>query len=243
MDWRDEGMILSARNHGETAVIVEVFTAKHGRHAGVVRGGNSRKMRPVLQPGNQVSLDWSARLETHLGSYRIEPMHARTALVMDNRLALEGLNTMTAILGHVLPEREAMDHFYDQTIALADDLGQPHWPASYARWECALLAHLGFALELGACAATGAQDDLRYVSPKSGRAVSKAGAGEWADRLLPLPAFLIEQGPDPAPAEVSDALRMTGYFLRHHVAASLGKDNLPEVRDRFASLITQKTAR
>ncbi len=236
MNWRDEGLLLLVKDHGEASVIIEVLTSEHGRHAGLVRGGTSRKLRPVLQPGNQIALEWSARLETHLGSFKVEPLGARAAVALGDRLALEGVNTLTAMLSQLLPEREPMATLYSQTIALADEIGEPDWAAKYALWECALLGHLGFGLDLNACAVTGAADNLTFVSPKSGRAVTAEAAGQWADKLLPLPRFL-NRAEQPKENDVADALRLTGHFLRHHVAPSLGRDDLPAARDRFLALV------
>lgn len=231
--------MLAARTHGEAAVILEVFTQAHGRHAGVVRGGNSRKMRPHLQPGGQVEVDWSARLEEHLGSFRVEPKRSRAGAVMGDRLALEALSAMAAVLTLALPEREPVPGIYHLTMDLADRLGGPDdWLAYYALWEVALLAELGFALDLQMCAVTGAREGLAYVSPKTGRAVTRAGAGEFADRLLPLPAFLWQEGAnDTGRAEVAQALRLTGYFLRSQIVLPAGKEALPAARARLVDVL------
>ena len=214
MDWRDEGALLAVRPHGESAAIIEVFTAAHGRHAGVVRGGTSRRMAPMLQPGTQLSVEWHARLEEHLGSFRVEPVKSRAAATMGERRALYGLGAACALLSFSLPEREPHPELYRATQHLFDAMGaDPRWPALYLLWELALLEELGFALDLSRCAVTGAADDLVFVSPKSGRAVSRAGAGEWADRLLPLPPCLLGQAPS-HPREVVAGLATTGYFLR-----------------------------
>ena len=238
ISWRDEGMILSVRNHGEAAVILDVLTAGHGRHAGVVRGGASHRMRPVLQPGTQVSVDWQARLEEHLGAFRVEPLRARAGAVMGERLALEALNAMAAVLALAVPEREAVPAIYARSIALADRLGGPApWLGDYARWEVALLGDLGFGLALETCAVTGTRDELVFVSPRTGRAVSRAGAGAWADRLLTLPAFLRDPGSPADIAGLADALRLSGHFLEQQVAGAAGKPGLPAARQRFADLV------
>ena len=185
MEWRDQGAIISVRHHGETSAIVEVFTKNQGRHAGVVRGATSRKIAPFLQPGGQVDVSWRARLNEHLGTFTIEPIQSR-AHVMSNPLALAGLNAVCALLQFTLPERESHPRLYETSIALLDSISETsEWPLDYLHWEMLLLDDLGFGLDLSECAVTGTQDDLAYVSPKSGRAVSKSGAGEWADRLLP----------------------------------------------------------
>ncbi|MDY6859679.1 MAG: DNA repair protein RecO [Pseudomonadota bacterium] len=237
MEWRDQGALLSVRRYGESSAIIEVFTAEHGRHAGVVRGGAGRKIAPVLQPGAQLDLTWRARLETHLGSFTVEPVRSRAAAVMGDRLALSGLNAVTALLGFALPEREAHPALYARSVTMLDLLSHADaWPLAYLRWEMALLEEMGFGLDLTRCAVTGSRDDLAYVSPKTGRAVSAEAAGEWADRLLPLPLCLLGQGPVSA-AEIGEGLRVTGHFLAHWLAPSLGNRPLPEARARLIDLL------
>ncbi|MCW9044054.1 MAG: DNA repair protein RecO [Pseudopelagicola sp.] len=241
MDWRDEGIVLSRRKHGETSVILDVFTPEHGRHAGVVRGGTSRKMTPILQPGAQVDVTWRARLEAHIGSFTVEPVRSRAAALSD-RMALAGLNAVTGLLSFCLPEREAHPALYRRSEQLLDLLGQGEvWPLGYLHWEQALLEELGFGLDLSACAVTGATEGLCYVSPKSGRAVSGQGAGEWADRLLPLPPCLLGRG-DVSDQDILTALQTTGYFLEHRVAPELGHKPLPEVRGRLMDVFSRRLA-
>lgn len=233
MDWRDEGILLTRRAHGESGVIVELFTESRGRHAGLVRGGASSRLSPVLQPGAQVAAQWSARLEDHLGTFRIEPLRSRAAVAMSDRMSLAGLNAVCGLLAFALPEREAHAALYRQSVRLLDLLGQADvWPLAYLRWEMALLEDLGFGLDLSCCAVTGATTGLAFVSPKTGRAVSAAGAGDWAARLLPLPPVLLGQGPAPD-AEILEGLAVTGHFLNHWLAPALGDRPLPAVRARL----------
>lgn len=233
MDWRDQGILLSTRRHGESAAIIDVFTKDHGRHAGVVRGGAGRKIAPVLQPGAQLDVAWRARLEDHIGTYLVEPLRSRAAAALSGRLALAGLNTVTALVAFCLPEREVHGALYQRTEQLLDLLGQDEiWPLAYLNWELQLLEETGFGLDLSSCAATGQTTGLIYVSPKSGRAVSKQGAGEWADRLLALPACLRGEGPAPDD-EIVQAFHTTGYFLMQRLAPALGNKPLPEARSRF----------
>src|SRR6056297_82004 len=240
MEWRDQGILLSTRHHGETSAIIEVFTSRHGRHAGVVRGGASRRMAPVLQPGAQLDVQWRARLEDHLGTFRVEPLKSR-AWVMGDRLALAGLNAVCALLRFALPEREAHAALYRKSLVSLDLLDQPEiWPLAYLNWEMALLEEMGFGLDLRRCAVLGEKaNDLSYISPRTGRAVSRAGAGEWADRLLPLPPCLLGDGPAPD-AEIVQGLDVTGHFLRHHLAPQLGDRPLPDARARLVSLVTAR---
>ncbi|MFQ6548064.1 DNA repair protein RecO [Aestuariibius sp. 2305UL40-4] len=239
MEWTDDGTILTVRPHGETSAIVEVFTEGHGRHAGIVRGATSRKIAPVLQPGAQVSAVWKARLEEHLGAFTIEPVRSRAATAMASRLALAGLNAVTALLSFGLPEREAHPDLYRRSTALLDLLDQPDlWPLAYLRWEMGFLDEMGFGLDLSRCAATGATEGLTYVSPRTGRAVSAAGAGAYADRLLPLPPVLRGEG-EAETAEIVEALRVTGHFLTEALAPSLGDKPVPEARARLIRAIAR----
>lgn len=239
MEWRDQGVLLSSRRHGETSAIIEIFTPQQGRHAGIVRGGTSRKIAPILQPGAQLDVAWRARLEDHIGAFTVEPVRSRAAVALGDRLALAGLNTVTALLSFCLPEREPHPQLYARTEALLDLLGQSGvWPLAYLQWEVALLEEMGFGLDLDSCAVTGATEGLVFVSPKSGRAVSRQGAGEWADRLLPLPDVLRGQG-DAPDTEIAQAFRTTGHFLEAHLARNLGDKPLPEARARFVEAFSR----
>lgn len=233
MEWRDQGILLRSRRHGETSVIIEVFTPERGRHAGIVRGGTSRKIAPILQPGAQLDLAWRARLEDHIGAFSVEPLRSRAAAAMASRQSLAGLNTVTALLCFCLPEREPHAPLYARTEALLDLLGEwDLWPLAYLQWELALLEDMGYGLDLSACAVTGVTEGLTYVSPKSGRAVSAKGAGDWADKLLPLPDVLRGEG-DASDANIAQGFEVTGYFLGTHLAADLGNKPLPDARARF----------
>jgi len=240
MDWRDHGILLTVRRHGESSALIEVFTEHHGRHAGLVRGGASRKMAPHLQPGAQLDLGWSARLEDLLGTYKAEPLRSRAALAMSGRLALAGLNAVCALLAFALPDREPHPDLYRRSEALLELLDNADlWPLGYLRWELGLLEELGYGLDLTACAVTGATEGLAYVSPKTGRAVSAAGAGDWADRLLPLPPVMLGQGAA-ADSEIVTALGTTGYFLEHRLAPALGNRPLPQARGRFLDALARR---
>lgn len=240
MEWRDQGIVLSNRKHGENSVIIEVFTPGHGLHAGVVRGGTSRKMAPVLQPGAQVDVTWRARLEDHLGAYAVEPVRSRAAAVMAERLALAGMNAVAALLCFCLPEREVHVPLYQRTETLLDLLEEGDlWPLAYLRWEVALLEELGYGLDLSACAVTGRREGLVFVSPKTGRAVTREGAGYWADQLLPLPPCLLGEG-EAEDAEIAVALGTTGHFFDNHLAPDLGHRPIPDARARLVRLIARR---
>lgn len=241
MEWRDQGILLSVRRHGESSAIIEVLTATQGRHAGLVRGGAGRTQGPVLQPGAQLSLEWNARLADHLGTFRVDLIRGRAAAIMADRGALAALNAVSALLVRLLPEREPNPEVYAATLALVDALGRidPAWPVLYAAWELALLEALGFGLDLGSCAATGVEADLAYVSPRSGRAVSRAAGAPYAERLLPLPGFLLggAGGASPGMADVCDALRLTGFFFETRVRPAFALDALPGARVRLVRLL------
>jgi DNA repair protein RecO (recombination protein O) len=233
MDWSGEGVIVSVRKYGENSVIIDAFTPDRGRHAGVVRGGASRKMAATLQPGSQVQLEWRARLEEHLGSYRVEPLESRSDLFGD-RLRLAALSSICSIVCFAFPERMALADLYKTTTHLMDTLNADgDWRPLYALWELQVLQEMGFGLDLTSCAVTGGTQELSFVSPRSGRAVSRDGAGKWVEKLLPLPDFL-RNGFDVAKdADVLDGLRTTGHFLSTWLAPSLGDRPLPDARARL----------
>ncbi|MBT8416918.1 MAG: DNA repair protein RecO [Silicimonas sp.] len=239
MEWREEGLLLSQRRHGESAAIIEVFTESHGRHAGIVRGGASRKVAPILQPGAQLDVTWRARLEDHLGVFAVEPIKSRAAVLMNDRTTLAGLNALTALLSFSLPEREAHPSLYAKTLAVLEMMESgPYWTLAYLRWEMALLEELGFGLDLTRCAVSGVSDGLAYVSPKSGRAVSEASAGAFKDRLLPLSPALLGQGAGTA-EDVLSGLRVSGHFLTAWLAPALGDKPVPPARDRLVDLLAR----
>ena len=228
-------MVVSNRQHGENAAIVEVLTREHGRHAGVVRGGTSRKMAPVLQPGMQVEVTWRARLEEHIGSFTVEPVRSRSAILSD-RLCLAGFGSLCGLLCFAMPDRMELPRLYDHTIGLADRIEQGlDWVGHYVRWEVLLLEELGHGLDLSECAATGSMQELIYVSPRSGCAVSRKGAGEWADKLLPLSPVLLGEADDIA--GVLTGMITTGYFLDRFLAPALGNRPIPQARARFINAL------
>ena len=231
MEWRDEGLIIGVRRHGESSAIVELMTRAHGRHMGIVKGGRSRRMQPVLQQGNSIGVVWRARLEEHLGVFAVEPMRQRASVLMESGLALAGVNLIGALL-RFLPERDPHEALFEMVEALADHLSDNTVaPALMARLELAILSELGFGLDLDCCAATGATDDLIWVSPRTGRAVSRAAGEPYADRLLPLPSFLreIDLLKSANRGDLEQAYRLTGYFLERDVLAPRGLAE-PEAR-------------
>jgi DNA repair protein RecO (recombination protein O) len=239
MEWADEAIVLSVRPYGETSAIVEALTHLHGRHLGLVHGGASRKSRAMLQPGNSLHLTWRARLNEHLGSLHAEPLRTRAGALLERRDALIGLNAFAAMAAAVLPEREPHVGVYGAAEVLLDAIAEQdfaHWAPLYVRWESGLLDELGFGLDLSRCAATGTTDDLIYVSPRSGRAVSREGGAAYADRLLKLPGFLLgSQNAGPSADDILHGLKLTAYFLLDRVLQPHGKE-LPATRIRLQEL-------
>lgn len=218
MQWQDEGIIIGVRRHGETSVVAELMTRARGRHMGLVRGGRSRSMQPVLQPGNRVEAVWRARLDEHLGDFKLEPVNLRAARLMESATALYGVQAMGSLL-RLLPERDPHPHLFEALDIILDHMHDPAGAGElFVRFELAVLNDLGFGLDLGECAATGTLEDLVYVSPKSGRAVSRAAGAPYADRLLALPAFLGTQSNRSVdPQSLAVAFRLSGFFLNRHV--------------------------
>ena len=242
IEWSGEGTLLSVRRQGEAHALIDVFTEDHGRHAGIVRGGASRRAAPMLQPGAELAVTWRARLEEHLGAFTVEPIRSRAAGVMGDHLALSGLNAVCALLVFALPERAPHPRLYAATQSLLDALGtDTAWPATYLGWERLLLEETGFGLDLSACAVTGATEGLAYVSPRTGRAVSRTGAGAYADRLLTLPEVLTGGKGDLT--DVLDGLAVTGHFLDASLAPALGDRPVPEARARLVSVLRRGAAR
>lgn len=234
MEWTDEGIVLAVRRHGEGNAIVELLTRCRGRHLGMVRGGASRRQAPLLQPGNTVSATWRARLDEHMGNYALEPAVVRTDLLMRTPHAAYGFTHMAQLL-HLLPERDPHEGLFVTLGAILDALEDGAAAGMLmARFELAMLSEMGFRLELDACAATGGHNDLAYVSPKSGRAVSREAGAPYADRLFPLPTFLSGGAVPPSGEDVEAALRLTGHFLLTRVLEPRGL-GFSEARAAFIS--------
>jgi DNA repair protein RecO (recombination protein O) len=221
MEWTDEGIVLGSRRHGEANAILELMTREHGRHLGLVRGGSGSRLRPVLQPGNVLRAVWRARLDEHLGHFTVEPLQTHAASHIGASHVVYGV-THLAALCRLLPERDPHPDVHEQLSAVLDRLeDRMTAAAAVVRFELHMLAELGFGLDLSSCAATGAERDLGYVSPKSGRAVSRQAGEPWQDRLLRLPTFMAEDGA-PTLDELADGFALTGFFLARHVLEPRG---------------------
>jgi DNA repair protein RecO (recombination protein O) len=238
MDWSDEGIFLTAKPLGEANAVAEILTPAHGRHLGLVRGGRSRRMRPLLQPGNLLRVTWRARLSEHLGGFNLELIEAHGARVLDDARALAAIGSFSG-LARLLPERDPHPELYAAMLHILRSLGDASaWPALLVRWELRLLQELGFGLDLSECAASGVDADLIYVSPRSGRAVSRDAGQLYRDRLVTLPGFLLE---DSAPADAVDIVAgfaLTGHFLERDVLEPHGLV-MPQARERLISLLAR----
>lgn len=239
MEWSDQGIVLSSRPHGETGLVTTLLTRLHGRHAGFVAGGISRKARPTWQPGNLVEVEWRAKLSEQLGHYAGELREAHAARAMDDATELAGLSAACALIDVSLPDREPHAAIFDGFNALLNAIGHPGWPAIYVRLELGLLQELGFGLDLETCALTGTTEDLAFVSPKTGRAVSRTAAEPYRDKLLALPGFLSTGGLPADEAELRLGLDLTGYFLERHVLWPHNKP-LPAARARFMETLSRQ---
>jgi DNA repair protein RecO (recombination protein O) len=231
IEWQDSGVVLSVRAHGETGGVASILTKEHGRAAGYIYGAGSSRLRGVLEPGNLVAVRWQAKAQGQLGSFTLEPEKSVLAGIMDDSLKMTALQSACALADKTLPEREKHENVFAGLCALMESFATEYWAAAYIYWEIGLLRELGFGLDLSSCAATGATEDLAYVSPRSGRAVSAAAGGIYKEKLLVLPSFLRGGGGSGA-GDILDGLRLTGHFLLHRVFAQ-SNSNLPEPRLRL----------
>jgi DNA repair protein RecO (recombination protein O) len=239
MDWIDEGIFLGAKPLGEANAVAELFTLGHGRHLGLVRGGRSRRLRPLLQPGNLLRVTWRARLSEHLGGFNVEMIEAHAARALDDAAALAAIGSLAG-LARLLPERDPHPQLYADALHVIGAFDAPRlWPALLVRWELLLLQELGFGLDLSECAATGGDSDLVYVSPRSGRAVSREAGQPYDAKLLKLPAFLRDDNAASGKSDLLSGFALTGYFLERDVLAPHGLA-MPETRERLIGLLARR---
>ena len=231
MEWRDVGIVLGVRRHGEGSGVLEAMTHDHGRHFGLVRGARSLKGGAVFQPGNVLGLVWRARLDEHLGAYRAEAIDMRAGRLIDDATSLAGLNVVCALL-RLAPERDPHAEWFAAALRTLDALETPEAGRALAAFELLSLRECGFPLDLEACAVTGAREGLSYVSPRSGRAVSAQAGEPWRGRLFKLPRFLVDPEAASDRDDVSAAFALTGFFLLRDVFAPRGAE-LPDARRLF----------
>lgn len=234
MEWTGEALLIGVRRHGESSVIAEAMVAGRGRCLGLVRGGRSTRLAPVLQPGNTIQLTWRARLEDQLGQFIVELLTARAAELVVDRTRLY-LSQLVCEHLRLLPERDPHDRLLGMALRLIDN---PPDGVALVQFELAVLDDLGFGLDLTQCAVTGTTEDLTHVSPKSGRAVSRAAAAPYIDRLLPLPSFLTTRG-NASPHDIADALHLTSHFLQSRVFGPR-ELALSATRDALVAALTQE---
>ncbi|HEY2445766.1 MAG TPA: DNA repair protein RecO [Rhizomicrobium sp.] len=245
MEWNDDAIGLSVRRHGESGAILEALTRQHGRHLGLVHGGASRRIKSLLMPGNSVAVIWRARTSENLGSFAVEMRRERAGALLERRETLIGLNAFAAVARGVLPEREPHASIFDAAEILLDAMAVAdfaHWGPVFARWESGVLEALGFGLDLARCAATGSTEELCYVSPKTGRAVSRQAGAPYRTKLFELPQFLAHRGGCAATiAETAAALRLTGHFLGARVLHPQDRP-MPAARLRLDELAARESA-
>ncbi len=240
MEWSDEGIVLGVRPFGEHSAIVDALTRQHGRHSGLVRGATSRRMKGMLEPGNLLSLGWRARIDQQLGNFSFELVSSRAAQFFDDGLKLGGLSAVCAICATTMPEREVHGRVFEALDGLLQMMSleaSPAWVRSYVRFELVLLEDLGFGLDLSQCAVSGAREGLSLVSPITGRAVTEKAAGEFANRLLALPAFLLSNTAEADARQLLEGLALTAFFLGKSVLEPQGA-TLPSARRRFAGKLS-----
>jgi DNA repair protein RecO (recombination protein O) len=239
MDWSDEGIFLSAKPLGEANAVAELLTRAHGRHLGLVRGGRSRRIRPLLQPGNLLRVTWRARLSEHLGGFNVEMMEAHAARMLDDAAALAAIGSLAG-LARLLPERDPHPELYVATVEILRAFDRPNvWPSLLVRWELQLLQELGFGLDLSACAATGIDTDLIYVSPRSGQAVSRDAGKPYCSKLLKLPAFVLDKAAHADADDIAAGFALSGHFLERDVLAPHGLA-MPQARERLIGLLARQ---
>jgi DNA repair protein RecO (recombination protein O) len=236
MEWTDEAIVLGTRRHGEANVILEVLTRLHGRHLGLVRGGGGSRMRAILQPGNSATVTWRARLDEHLGHFAVEGLRLRAGELLGVRHAVFAMTHLAALV-RLLPERDPHEGVFEALEVLFDHLAAPSEAAVLVvHFELQMLTELGFGLDLTSCAATGTSSDLIFVSPKSGRAVSRAAGEAWREKLLRLPGFLVAESAPRDLADLADGFALTGFFLARHAFEPRGLA-LAEARAHFVDAI------
>lgn len=222
-------IVLSVRTHGESGAIVRALTPADGVQPGYVRGGHSRRLRPILQPANTILGEWRARTDEQLAALMVELVHSRAGLHAEPAAAA-AFAWLTALTAAALPEAQPYPRIHSGLEAVLDAieaaLTAKGWAATLARFELLMLAELGFGLDLDRCTVTGVSEDLAYVSPKSGAAVSRAGAAGYAAKLLPLPAFLREGGAADW-ADIFAGLAITGRFVERDLLVGRAAEAWP----------------
>ena len=243
MNWTDEGLLLSVNPHGEKSSIIQVLTRTKGLHAGIIQNAFSRKMSSTLQPGSQLHLNWSSRLEEHLGSYKVDLLKTRADIFLGNKLALDVFNSLSSLCISILAERDPMPEFYKITVKFLDQIvNQAKWEFLYLDWELQLLTSIGYGLDLKKCVATGTTDNLFYISPKSGKAVCKEKGLKYDNKLLRFPDILKDKKKDNefSRSELVAGLSVTGFFLKKWITYSLQNKQTMSIRQRLIDTLSNE---
>ena len=243
MNWTDEGLLLSVNPHGEKSAIIQVLTRTKGLHAGIIQNAFSRKMSSTLQPGSQLHLNWSSRLEEHLGSYKVDLLKTRADIFLGNKLALDVFNSLSSLCISILAERDPMPEFYKITVKFLDQIvNQEKWEFLYLDWELQLLISIGYGLDLKKCVATGTTDNLFYISPKSGKAVCKEKGLKYDKKLLRFPDILKDKKKDNefSRSELVIGLSVTGFFLKKWITYSLQNKQTMSIRQRLIDTLSNE---
>ena len=243
MNWTDEGLLLSVNPHGEKSAIIQVLTRTKGLHAGIIQNAFSRKMSSTLQPGSQLHLNWSSRLEEHLGSYKVDLLKTRADIFLGNKLALDVFNSLSSLCISILAERDPMPEFYKITVKFLDQIvNQAKWEFLYLDWELQLLTSIGYGLDLKKCVATGTTDNLFYISPKSGKAVCKEKGLKYDKKLLRFPDILKDKKKDNefSRSELVAGLSVTGFFLKKWITYSLQNKQTMSIRQRLIDTLSNE---
>lgn len=236
MKWQDTGIVVSTKKYGESSLILNLFTENHGLHSGLIKFSNSKKTRNMFQVGNICAVEWTGRLEDQLGYYKSEIEKSVSHNIINNSLKIDVLISLSSLLNKLLADRQVHSSLFLNTINFIHYLNknEKYWILKYIRWELKFLSELGFGLDLSKCAVTGSKNDLQFISPKSGRAVSAEGAGEWRNKLFVLPKFfLLDNEYTDDKSELLKGFKITTFFLNRYVS-SIGLE-LPDVRDRFTN--------
>ena len=243
MDWKDTGFFLSARPYGENAAIVHVMTKNHGKRAGMVWNARSRKMYSTLNSGNQLNIAWRSRLHELLGTFTLELLEARTQITYAGPLALNALCAMCDLLDSLIPQFDPQKELYKRSVKVLDKInGTENWLFDYLLWEVFLLQEIGLGLDLQHCAVTKSTQNLIYISPKSGCAISEGAAGKWASKLLPLPPCMLS-GKVNSIKEIYEGLQTTGYFLKQGFHPYDNQPKLPSSRLRLENMLEKKSVK
>ncbi len=237
MRWESEGIVLGFNLHNEKSYILEVLTKEYGRHKGLIRGIHSKNLRSIIEPGNEVKALWSGRLETHLGNFTIEPIKSWSSLILSKKDKLTALSSLCSLISLTMAEKQPNELIYYNSKEMIKKISsdEDNWIREYINWELGLLSEIGYGIDLSKCAVTSKKDELVYVSPSSGRAVTLEGAGSYKDRLLKLPNFIVSHEYEYDNNDIMNGLELTEYFLRKRFFEP-NNLNFPQSRNRLKEI-------